>query len=179
MRLALYFVPNLVECSSGGGVGEGWGRLLVLPFRVPWWKNLRGPEPLRETMDFIYGSNCSTLAPSLITFSSALPEEISRPKEPAGPTLHHFHFWLLVSWFLKWELPDLITSAPTPALPSGAFSPQQKEVLFSCWLLPRRLCCKGSHSTFTFHVTGKYLWQPTIVHDYFTTSKFHDKKKCS
>lgn len=153
LRFALDFVSNLVE-HNGGGV---MGRLLVLPLGLLWWKNLRGPEPLTITMGFTYRSNCSTLAPSLTTFHSVLPEEMSRTKEPAGPIFYHSHFQLLVICLLKGELSALITSVPTLVSTSGTFSPQEKEAIF-CFLLvsPRRVCCKSCHSVFTSRATGKY-----------------------
>lgn len=43
VRLALDSVPSLVAC------GGGWGAVAGSALRVLWWKNLRGPEPLRVT----------------------------------------------------------------------------------------------------------------------------------
>ena len=117
--------------------------------------------------------------PFTVTFSSVWPEEISRLKENAGLTLYHFSFSIPSQMVPeKKEFHALVTFASIPVLTSGTFSPQHKEVCF-----PARFSQEGLLYGLLLHIyfpgNRKHILQPMITHDYFTTSKFHSKKKCS
>lgn len=63
LRLTLDLVSNLMEHNVGGGMGEVIGST----YRVPLGEEFESPEPLMVTPGFTYGSNSSTLIPSLKT----------------------------------------------------------------------------------------------------------------
>ena len=113
-----------------------------------------------------------------VTISSVCPEEISRLKEHAGLTLYHFLFSIPSQMVPERRVPCLITFASTPVLTSGTFSPQHKEVCF-----PASFSQEGLLEGLLLHIyfpgNGKHILQPMITHDYFSTSKFHNKNKCS
>lgn len=87
LRLVLDFVPNLLESRGSGRVGEDTGSapeaILVENFERS--LETQGNHGLDLWMKLFY------LDPLTNTFSSALSEKISRPKEPARPTLYHSH----------------------------------------------------------------------------------------
>lgn len=106
-----------------------------------------------------------TALPFTNTLSSALPVEMSRPKEPARPTLYHSHFQLLVTLFLKGELLPNHPSAHSkqPPLLELSLLNRMKTSSASLLAFPRRVYLKSCHSIFNSKATIKYSCPITVM----------------